>query len=71
MIAVDLTKNVPPQVGKLSIYVYDWDWSDVNDYKETFEPLQTHNCTKEELGLTTGEYSKPHLFPSAKGSEEL
>ena len=71
MLVVGLIKPVPIQVGKLSIYAYEWDYSDVNNIKDNFEPLQTHNCTKEELGLTTGEYSKPHLFPSAKGSEEL
>ena len=68
MFVVGFIKPVPPQAGKLSIYAYDWDWTDINNTKANWQPLQTHVCTEEELGRTTGEYSKPHLFPSAKGN---
>ena len=52
MLAVGFDYPVPPQVGKLSIYVNEWDWTDMNNIKETKLLLQSHICTKEELGLT-------------------
>ena len=71
MFAVGLEYPIPPEAGKLVIYDWEWDLSDVDNPIMSSKPLQTHTCTKEELGFDTSNSSKPHLFPLAKGSVGL
>lgn len=52
MIAAGMSLSVPLAVGKLEIYVTEWDTSDPQYPKYRNEPLPTHSCTESELGLT-------------------
>ena len=67
MIAVSMTMPLEPKVGKLQIIVDEFDWTDIENTYKRYEPLQTHTCTAEELGLEKSKNVKPHLFPLADG----
>ena len=41
--------------------------SNPKDVFKRYEPIETHLCSEEELGLVDGDQTKPHLFPPAHG----
>ena len=67
MLVAGLAFPVPPQVGKISIFTSNWDWSDVDNIIENYDELPTHRCTDIELGRVKGYGKTPHLFPLADG----
>ena len=54
MIVAGMAEPIPPEVGQLQIFVSDWDWTDAENIIERYEPLPTHTCTEEELGIAAG-----------------
>ena len=62
MVAAGLAEPIPKEVGTLGIYAIEWDWTNPESQTLDYKRMDTHPCSKEELGHAQSIESLPHLF---------
>ena len=57
----DSLQDLDPDIGSINGFI--WQWGFDEDFGNTWTPVPSHSCTREELGLTTSGDEAAYLYP--------